>query len=223
MFNESWPWKRELMGCAARLRTVAQLAHWDLLDEAEADGRGEAQTEAIFEVERDVMVGSFSLRRLLGMPYKVTKQIRKSTVEVTTYPLRADRSAPDFIDAVRAFERYDLTQPTKGRLTTVQMCNLFVHSHVLHFAWDLVGISVEEANLLGEDDSRLNGPVTLGGFYVATDISSRTHLTRVDLDTVTDRFEAMAQDKVVALSWRRDARGRRHLLDASGEQHDRLG
>lgn len=217
MFNESWPWKRELGECANQLRAAGQVTHWESLDVADSEDSYEAETEAVFEVERALMVGSFALRRLLGMPYKVTKQIRKSTVEVTAYPLRADRSAPDFLDAISAFDWYDLTRPARGQITTAQMCNLFVHSHVLHFAWDLAGISVEEASILQEDDPRLSGPVTLGGFYVATDTSSRTHLTRVELDTVADSFEAMAQDNVAALSLRRDARGRRHLLGASGE------
>lgn len=219
MFNESWPWKRELSECAGRLRAAADASHWEILDEADPEDSYEAETEAIFEVERDVMVGAFALRRLLGMPYKVTKQIRKSTVHVTNYPLRADRSAPNLLDAISAIEWYDMTQPKKDRLTTVQMCNLFVHSHVLHFAWDLQGISVEKANLLEEGDPRSDGPVFLGGFYVATDTSSKTHLTRVELHTVADSFEAMARDYVDTFSVKRDAKGRLHLLDASGAQH----
>lgn len=191
MFNESWPWKRELAECAARLRNASEPDQWGHLD---TDGPEDAETEAIFEVERDVMVGAFALRRLLEMPYKVTQQIRKYTVEVTTYPLRSDRSTPDFIDALDAFEWYDLTKPEASRITTTQMCNLFIHSHVLHFAWDLIGVDHEEANNLAEADPRLEGPVTLGGFYVATDIGSRSHLTRVDLEVVANSFDAMAQD-----------------------------
>lgn len=214
MFNETWPWKRELAACAHRLRDAArETAQKDWPHGAEDDW--EVVTEAIFEIERDVMVGSFALRRLLGMPYKVTQSIRKRTIPVVTFPLQPGRSAPDAMDALDAFDWYDLTQPTVQCITTQQMCNLFVHSHVLHFAWDLESVKSEEQSELKEDDARLEGPLELGGFFVATDTTSKTHLTRVDLDVLANSFEEMAEDDVVLLEMRRDHRGRRYLSQAS--------
>lgn len=69
------------------------------------------------------------------------------------------------------------------------MCNLFIHSHVLHFAWDLIGMSPQESLTIDEYDSRVYGPVQLTGFLVATDTSSKTHLTRVDMESLTNAFE----------------------------------
>lgn len=215
MFNDTWPWKRELAECAARLRGAA-------IETAQEDwprGVGddwEVESEAIFAIERDVMVGSFALRRLLGMPYKVTQSVRKRTVQVTAFPLRSGRSAPDPMDALDAFDWYDLTQLTSHRITTQQMCNLFIHSHILHFAWDLKDVRSEAQAGLEEGDVRLEGPVVLGGFFVATDTTSKTHLTRIDIDVLANSFQEMAEDDLVLLEVRSDSRGRRHLFRASG-------
>ncbi|MEX3529837.1 hypothetical protein [Corynebacterium xerosis] len=217
MFNESWPWKRELGICAARLRKVAQEETHQNFELAEDEW--ESETEEIFAIERDVMVGCFALRRLLGMPYKVTQEIRKRTVQVTVYPLREDRSAPDYLDAVYAFDLYDFTKPTSRQITTQQMCNLFIHSHVFHLAWDLTGMSIEEARALEENDPRLNGPIRLGGFYVTTD-QSKDQLIRLELETLTSRFEEMSLDELNRLHARRDSRGKWKIVEANRAQRE---
>lgn len=211
MFNESWPWKRELGLCAARLRKVAQEETHQNFDLAEDEW--ESETEEIFAIERDVMVGCFALRRLLGMPYKVTQEIRKRTVQVTVYPLREDRSVPDYLDAVYALDLYDFTKPASRQITTQQMCNLFIHSHVFHLAWDLTGMSIEETHALEENDPRLNGPIQLGGFYVATD-QSKDQLIRLELETLASSFEEMSLDELNRLRTRRDSRGKWKIVEA---------
>ena len=216
MFTESWPWKRELLSCASRLRDAARdSGSPDWPPGVETDDY-DPEVEAIYMIERDIMVGCFALRRLLGMPYKVTQKVRKRTVPVTTYPLRAGCCPPDAIDALTAFDWYDLRQPAIRTITTQQMCNLFVHSHVLHFAWDLIGMSPQESLTIDEDDPRVEGPVHLTGFYVATDTTSKTHLTRVDLDTLTDAFEEMGRDTVTGISWTRDHLGKRSIRVIEG-------
>lgn len=214
MFNESGPWKRELLASAHRLREAALLASTPKWPPGEEADNFDPLVEAVYSIERDVMVGCFSMRRLLGMPYKVSQEVRARKVEVTLYPLQPERRPPDSLDALDLFDWYDMTRPATKMITTQQLCNLFVHSHVLHFAWDLAGISPHETAQLKDDDPRLDGPIGLGGFYVATDKGSTTHLTRVDLDVLTDEFEAMGSDDVIALSWTVDHRGKRHLRTA---------
>lgn len=215
-FNESWPWKRELGACAERLNKVAQKETEQTLSwpEDDLEDDWDTETEAIFEVERDVMVGCFALRRLLGMPFKVTQAVRKRTVQVTTYPLREGSRPPANLYAGDAFELYDLTKPELLQITTQQMCNLFIHSHVLHFAWDLVGLSLQEANTLEEDDPRISGPIRLGGFYVTTD-TRKNELVRVDVETLADSFEDMFHDEVRTLRTRRDSRGKWKIIESS--------
>ncbi len=216
MFNESWPWKRELLACAQRLREAAEASSsTDWPPDVWADDY-EDEVEAIYTIERDIMMGCFALRRLLGMPYKVTQEIRKKTVPVTIYPIREGQQPPDDFDALDAFDLYNLDQPSDQTITTQQMCNLFIHSHVLHFAWELIDMSPEKSLTIDENDPSINGPVQLSGFFVATDISSKTHLTRVDLESLTSAFEEMGRDNVVSISWKLDHRGRRRIQSVKG-------
>lgn len=70
------------------------------------------EVEAIYTIERDIMIGCFALRRLLGMPYKVTPEIRKKTASVMIYPIREGQQPPDAIDALDAYGFYNLDQPS---------------------------------------------------------------------------------------------------------------
>ena len=112
MFNESWPWKRELLACAKRLREAAVARSSPDWPPGVWSDDYDAEVEAIYTIERDIMMGCFALRRLLGMPYKVTQEIRKRTVPVTIYPIREGQQPPDAIDALGAFGFYDLDQPS---------------------------------------------------------------------------------------------------------------
>lgn len=216
MLNESWPWKSELLACAQRLREAAEASSSPDWPPSEESDEHDPVVEAIYSIERDVMIGCFALRRLLGMSYKVTQEVRKKTVPVTIYPIREGQQPPDAFDALDAFDFYNLDQPSSQTITTQQMCNLFIHSHVLHFAWELIGMSPQESLTIDEDDPRVYGPVQLGGFYVATDTSSKTHLTRVGLESLTSAFDEMGRDNVISISWRRDHRGRRRIQSVEG-------
>lgn len=214
-FNESWPWKRELGACAERLRKVAQKEfEQDLWSEDDSDDNWDVRTEEIFEVERDVMVGCFTLRRLLEMPFKVTQETRKRAVRVTNYPLREGHKPPSNLYMGDAFELYDLTKPEVAHIPTQKMCNLFIHSHVLHFAWDLIGLRLEEANTLQEGDPRIQGPIRLGGFYVTTDII-KDKFVRVDIETLIESFEEMFRDEVRTLRVQQDFRGKWKIIESS--------
>lgn len=212
-FSESWPWKRELDACADRLRKAAQKTV-DQNADSYGEDDWEVMSEEIFEVERDVMIGCFALRRLLEMPLKVTQDIRGLHVKVTAYPLLEEGAPPDVLEALNAFEFYDMKNPRTLQLHIPKMCNLFIHSHVLHFAWDLVGMTIQESYELEEDDPRIGGPVELGGFYVSTDISGE-ELFRVDIETLADSFEAMFHDEVRTVRIGYDSRGKRKVIEVS--------
>src|SRR6185437_624652 len=107
MFNESWPWKRDLAAAADRLEEARLgLAH-RLGESGDGDDAYEQETEAVYQVERDVMSGAFAARRLIGMPSKVPKGARATKAVVTRFPLRDDAKAPDIWDAIGDLEMYD--------------------------------------------------------------------------------------------------------------------
>lgn len=214
MFNESWPWKRDLADAAdslerARFDLSAQL---DLaLEEQDGDG-WEAETEALYRVERDLLTGAFAIRRLIGMPSKVTKAVRESKASVVRYPLKAGATIPDAFDALGDLDMYDMRKPTATVISANEMCNLFVHSLIFRFAWTLPGMEFHQWWCLEEQDPRTSTtPNELAGWLVASDKSSTQHLTLAPLPELVRLMRVFAEDEVTTLTVRRDRNGRRHF------------
>lgn len=214
MFNESWPWKRDLAAAADRLeearfglgRRIAESAHRDDAYEA-----WDEETEAVYEVERDVMSGAFAVRRLIGMPSKVTKEARATKAAVTRFPLRDGAKAPDIYDALGDLDMYEMATQITATISANDMCNLFVHSLIFALAWTHPGLSWPDYLSLSEDDPRCKAePMELAGLLVATDKSSSNHLTFVSLAELIRVFRVLANDEITQLVGRRDTRGRMH-------------
>lgn len=211
VFNESWPWKRDLGEAAERLEIAAATSNLGLpgYDDPAFDDYDEIET--LYRVERDVMAGCFAVRRLIGMPSKVTKRARTTKAAVTQFPLITGARAPDAFDALGELDMYMIESPTPVVITANELCNLFVHSLIFRFAWTVKDLSWGEYWALNEDDPRIDGPVRLAGFLVATDKSSSGHVTLVDLDEIVRVFRIFAEDDVTLLVSRRDPTGRRHF------------
>lgn len=212
MFNESWPWKRDLGRTAERLEG-ARLGLGRRLDQlGRSDESYEEVTEALYEVERDVMAGSFAARRLLGMPSKVTKGARATTAVVGRFSLRQGANPPDPWEALGDLEMYDMGRPRTATISANELCNLFVHSVIFRTAWTLEGLAWEEYWALPEDDPQVEAePTELVGLLVATDKSCRDHVTLVSLEELVRVFRALAEDEVTQLKSRRDHKGRVHV------------
>lgn len=212
MFNESWPWKRDLAVAADRLEQARLgLAH-QLGQMGDGDDAYEQETEAVYQVERDVMFGAFAARRLIGMPSKVTKGARATRAVVTRFPLRAGATAPDLWDALGDLEMYDTGSPEDVTVSANELCNLLVHSLILRLAWTLEGLSWPDYWALTADDPRCEAtPTEFTGLLVATDKSSTEHLTLVSVAELVRIFQVFANDEVTELVSRRDHRGRMHV------------
>lgn len=208
MFNESWPWKRDLGEAAERLEIAAAKPNLGLPDGDDPAFDHAVEVEAFYQVERDVMAGCFAVRRLIGMPSKVTKRARATKAAVTRFPLIAGARSPDAFDALGELDMYLIESPTPDVITANELCNLFVHSLIFRFAWTVEDLSWGECLALSEDDPRIDGPVSLAGFLVATDKSSSGHLTLVGLDEIVRVFRILAEDDVTRLVSRRDPTGR---------------
>lgn len=215
MFNESWPWKRDLASAAERL-DEARLGLTDTLDQEATSGDGldlyNAETEALYRLERDVMSAAFAVRRLIGMTSKVTKATREAKATVIRYPLRPGAKAPDIWDALGDLEMYDMGAPADTVVTANEICNLFVHSLILRFAWALEGMPFSDWWAVDESDPRAElTPTELAGWLVASDTSSRQHLTLVPLSEFVRVTRVFASDEVTQLRSHRDRRGRMHF------------
>lgn len=212
MFNESWPWKRDLAAAADRLEEARLgLAH-RLGEFRDGDDAYEHEVEAVYQVERDVMSGAFAARRLIGMPSKVTKGARATKAVVTRFPLRDDAKIPDVWDALGDLEMYDTHASEAVKISANELCNLFVHSLIFRLAWTVEGLSWPDYWALSADDPRSEAmPTELSGLLVATDKSSAEHLTLVSVVELVRVFRIFVSDEVKLVVSRRDNRGRMHV------------
>lgn len=213
MFLESWPWKRDLAAAAARLEQ-AQLGLAHRLGELDdGDDADEQEDEAEYQVERDVMFGAFAVRRLVAMPSKVTKGVRTTKTVVTRFALRSGAKAPDTWDALGDLEMFDTGTPERVTISANELCNLFIHSLIFRFAWTFEGLEWPDYWALSADDPRCvaGGPTKFAGLLVATDKSSRQHLTLVDVSELVRIFRAFANDEVAVVTVRRGRGGGTHV------------
>lgn len=212
MFNESWPWKRDLAVAADRLEQARLGLAQQLAELGDGDDAYEQEAEAVYQVERDVMSGAFATRRLIGMPSKVTKGARATRAVVTRFPLRDGAKTPDVWDALGNLEMYDTGAPERVTISANQLCNLFVHSLIFRLAWTLEGLSWPDYWALSADDPRCEAtPTVFAGVLVATDKSSTEHLTLVSVAELVRVFKVFANDEVTEVVSRRDRRGRVHV------------
>lgn len=214
MFNESWPWKRDLQRSARRLRKV----RFALARKLERAGV-ENESDLLYPVERDVMFGCFAVRRLIGMPSKVTKKARETKVTVTRYPKIDSAPAANTWASVGELDNmYDYDAPEVVRVSANAMCNLFIHSLILRFAWTRRGMTWADWYWHGMSEENAN---ELAGFLVASDDSANRVLTFVPLEEIIRLFQVLAKDKVVLMCMRRDRNDRMHWTGLGPDEFER--
>jgi hypothetical protein len=136
-------------------------------------------------VERDVMVGAFSIRKLVESN-KVSHEVERMKWEVTRHLPRGP--VPDVMNRWSFWESFDLRRGAATRLNTLDLCNAVVHSFVF-------GFSADEATRLWD------------GFYVTSDWKRRECLYFVPVTTIFDLFRAVGNDDIVRMTMKRNKDG----------------
>ncbi|WP_454730399.1 hypothetical protein [Cellulosimicrobium protaetiae] len=188
MIGDSVPWKETLDRIATDIERRAGQKRW-------TDRTG-------FLMERDVMVASFAMRKLLDTPGKVSDEARRESVEVLSHPLVGKH--PDFYDRYEFWEMFDLEQGEQERISVRELCNRVVHSMVFSFN------GTEEP------------PHRLEGIFVASDWSAKRSLTYICVAELVRALRVFADDDVLLLRMQRDESGFMHVIKASRELPDRL-
>lgn len=216
MFNESWPWKRDLWLAAERLE-LAKFELADRLDEAYSqtdendDFYHDPGAEILYQVEHDLLFSAYAMRRLIGMPTKITQTTAASRINIVNFPLKVEERAPDFWDALGGIDMYDFLSPEDLNLTVQKVCNYLVHSLFLRFAWTIPELTFPEFwSLPADDQLTQQDPRELAGWLVASDYSSAKALTFVPLDEFARVMRRFAEDDVTALNIWTDSEGTRH-------------
>lgn len=216
MFNESGPWKRDLWLAAERLE-LAKFTLADRLDEAysrtdeDDDSYYDPGTEILYKVERDLMFGAYAMRRLIGMPTKITQKTAAARIDIVDFPLKVEEKAPDFWDALGDADMYDFLSPAHLNLSVQKVCNYLVHSLFLRFAWTIPELTFPNFwSLPADAPLTKQDPRELAGWLVASDYSSARALTFVPLDEFVRVMRSFAEDDVILLKVWTDAEGTRH-------------
>lgn len=155
MIWESHPWRAELCRIAERLGDLRAYLDWEDEDLA-------------FEIERDVMVGAYAIRKLIEAQ-KVAQSTLSRTVEAETFALKGD--VPDLMNWHHLDRFYDFETPTDVQVGPVDLCNQLIHSFIF----------MRESDREGGND----GTAGLRGFFVASDRVRSAHLYRFDIDDLS--------------------------------------
>jgi hypothetical protein len=116
---ESRYWKEELERIAATLRPSKKPPYWS--------------ERAHCIVERDVMLGSFMVRRLIEL-HKVSSATRNLTMKAFSCPTRGKRVTR--LNNHRLDELYDLENEKRETKKPVYVCNQLIHAYTSFVARD---------------------------------------------------------------------------------------
>lgn len=183
MIDDSVPWKATVNRIADDVEKRAGQKRW-------TDRTG-------FLLERDVMIASFAMRKLLDTPGKISDEARGELVQVLSHRLVGPQ--PDFWNRYEFWEMFDLEKAEHEGISVRELCNRVVHSLVFSFS------ASEEP------------PHRLEGIFVASDKSSKKSLTYVEVAELVRVLRIYANDDVVHLAMERDEDGRTRITNASRE------
>lgn len=187
MIWESYPWRLELHRIARRLR------YWS----EDFDHENE---ELAFEIERDVMVGAYAVRKLLDAE-KLPTSLKRRNFRVVSYPIK--HRVPDLMNWHRTDEFYDFDKASEKVMPSKEICNQMIHS----FVW------MTEA---GEESPGLTG------ILFNSDRSRERELYRIGIEDLAELFSAATEE--VTMSFRaRDVRGQWVVKNYSAAETEATG
>ena len=182
MISDSIPWRVELLATAERLRKRKEQRRW-------TDRTG-------FLIERDVMIGAYSVRRLKES-HKLSDELTSRTFPVMLHQ-RSD-PIPDVHNSHRFWDLYDLTSSEKTVLPLTDICNQIIHSWIWGFA----------ANEEGSG---------LGGIFVSSDHKRKKLLHFLPIESVIDLFRSAGEEDVYYTEMRRDQNGEAKYKQIKGRR-----
>jgi hypothetical protein len=166
MISESWYWKRPLLEMAARLRSLTT--------------SGDLSEEQFVQVERDVFIGFYSVRKLLEAITKITDATKAMKVQVDWYP---NKAAVSWRNNHKLDELYDF-DTTRSEIRDIKfVCGRIIHSFIF-------------TPCLGESG--------LAGILFTSDTDKDSRLYFLAVDRLIDIFERVGNDNPKEIHWSKD-------------------
>lgn len=162
MIGDSVPWRDELLKSAVRLRRWSTQKHWT--------------ERTYFLAERDMMMGAYSIRRLIDSA-KSSSLLPGKRPPTVRYPIVGRK--PMVLDRFDPERFYDLQRPTKSELEVGRLCNQIIHSFVFQ--------------IFLEEDS------TTSVVFVS-DLDRGKHLHGIRFDVLADPFDYVGREDIIDYS-----------------------
>jgi hypothetical protein len=166
MISESWYWKKPLLEMAQRLQTLTT--------------GGDLSEEQFAQVERDVFIGFYSVRKLLETITKVTDATKVMKVQVDWYP---NKAPVNWRNNHKLGELYDF-DTTRSEVRDIRfVCGRIIHSFIF-------------TPCLGETG--------LAGILFTSDTDKDSRLYFLPVDRLINIFERVGTDHPKEIHWSKD-------------------
>lgn len=159
-------WKKELLRSADRLEKKSTQRRWT--------------DQSAVMVEKDIMIGGYTIRKLMEAPGRLTDQTKQLRLPVISHRLIASMP-PDWWTALDWSSLYDMDDPIEQNIDLRSFCNLIIHSFIFAFQGYL------------DDDG-------LAGVFVTSEYESEKSLLFIATVTLVEVFRAVGNDEVNVLT-----------------------
>lgn len=120
MITDSYYWKEHLLKGAAEIAKIMPK---------------ETLTETQFSrVEREILIGFYSVRKLIEATTKVTPKTAKLELELNWYPKRADKPRVDWYNRYNFIDLYDFNEFRVERRDIIFISHRMVHSYIFNIS-----------------------------------------------------------------------------------------
>lgn len=167
MIWESWHWKQPLLKMADRL--------------AQFKASNELSDEELAQVERDIFIGFYSVRKLLEAPAKITDKTHNLSVPLRKHP---NLKRVTWRNNHRIDELYDLSKSWQEMRDVMFVCGRIIHSFVF-------------APCQSENGG-------LHGVFFSSDADKEKCLYFVCIDELISLFRQVGNDDPCDIKWSRD-------------------
>jgi len=166
MIWESWYWKKPLIEMADRLKKFKTA--------------GDLDEEILAQIERDVFIGFYSVRKLIETITKITDATKSMRMQLCWYP---NIKHVNWRNNHKIDELYDLRKKKKETRDIVFVCGRIIHSFIFTPVLDESG---------------------LDGIFFTSDLDMQKKLYFLEVDDVVRIFECVGHDDPTAITWKRN-------------------
>ena len=167
MIWESWYWKRPLLETAERLKALKSVA--------------EPSEEQFVQLEKDIFIGFYSIRKLFETRTKVTDTTKAKKLQVTWHPNKGEKVT--WRNNHKLDELYDFSDKNSEIRDAWFISSRIIHSFIF-------------SPLLGE-----NG---LEAVLFTSDTDKDERIYSLDIDLVIDFFRLVGNDDPTHIHWQRN-------------------